>query len=106
MKSCPTCNRTFENIMTFCLEDGSVLSAPSQSSTMPNALVLEDAESVPTLLPDVDTDHAATAILNANHPVTPPPVPIRFPEAVSRPGPTVAAHYDSSTSENVQAVVP
>jgi hypothetical protein len=28
MKSCPTCNRTFEDSFTFCLIDGSVLSAP------------------------------------------------------------------------------
>ena len=28
MKSCPTCNRTFEDTLTFCLIDGSILSAP------------------------------------------------------------------------------
>jgi hypothetical protein len=28
MKRCPTCNRTFEDTFTFCLVDGSVLSAP------------------------------------------------------------------------------
>ena len=28
MKSCPTCNRTFEDTFTFCLIDGSILSAP------------------------------------------------------------------------------
>lgn len=28
MKSCPTCNRTFEDNLTFCLADGSLLSAP------------------------------------------------------------------------------
>jgi formylglycine-generating enzyme required for sulfatase activity len=28
MKSCPTCNRTFDDAMTFCLVDGSILSAP------------------------------------------------------------------------------
>jgi|SRR5712691_1465128 len=28
MKSCPACNRTFEDTFTFCLIDGSVLSAP------------------------------------------------------------------------------
>jgi hypothetical protein len=28
MKACPTCNRTFEDTFTFCLIDGSVLSAP------------------------------------------------------------------------------
>ena len=28
MKSCPTCHRTFEDTFTFCLVDGSILSAP------------------------------------------------------------------------------
>jgi hypothetical protein len=28
MKTCPTCNRTFEDTFTFCLVDGSILSAP------------------------------------------------------------------------------
>ncbi|HEY0320689.1 MAG TPA: hypothetical protein VGC66_07050 [Pyrinomonadaceae bacterium] len=28
MKRCPTCNRTFEDTFTFCLIDGSILSAP------------------------------------------------------------------------------
>ena len=28
MKSCPACNRTFEDTFTFCLVDGSILSAP------------------------------------------------------------------------------
>src|SRR5439155_5219962 len=33
MKSCPTCNRTFEDTFTFCLMDGSVLSAPYDEET-------------------------------------------------------------------------
>ncbi|MDQ3818455.1 MAG: tetratricopeptide repeat protein [Acidobacteriota bacterium] len=28
MKRCPTCNRTFEDTLTYCLVDGSILSAP------------------------------------------------------------------------------
>lgn len=28
MKSCPTCNRTFEDSFSFCLVDGAILSAP------------------------------------------------------------------------------
>jgi hypothetical protein len=28
VKSCPTCNRTFEDTFTFCLVDGAILSAP------------------------------------------------------------------------------
>lgn len=31
MKSCPTCDRTFEDTFTFCLVDGSILSAPYDS---------------------------------------------------------------------------
>jgi hypothetical protein len=33
MKSCPTCNRTFEDTFTFCLVDGSILSAPFDPQT-------------------------------------------------------------------------
>jgi Tetratricopeptide repeat len=33
MKSCPTCNRTFDDTMSFCLVDGSVLSAPYDPET-------------------------------------------------------------------------
>lgn len=33
MKSCPQCQRTFEDTLTFCLVDGSVLSAPYQPET-------------------------------------------------------------------------
>jgi len=28
MKQCPTCNRTFDDTMSFCLVDGTILSAP------------------------------------------------------------------------------
>src|SRR5258708_14042138 len=28
MKHCPTCNRTFDDTMSFCLVDGTILSAP------------------------------------------------------------------------------
>jgi hypothetical protein len=33
VKSCPTCNRTFEDTFTFCLVDGSILSAPFDPAT-------------------------------------------------------------------------
>lgn len=35
MKSCPTCNRTFEDTLTFCLVDGSILSAPFDPEATP-----------------------------------------------------------------------
>jgi hypothetical protein len=36
MKSCPVCQRTFDDAMTFCLVDGSVLSAPQDSDETPS----------------------------------------------------------------------
>ena len=33
MKSCPACQRTFEDTLTFCLVDGSILSAPFDPRT-------------------------------------------------------------------------
>ena len=45
MKSCPTCNRTFDDSFTFCLADGSLLSAPFDSQA---TLVLpESAQTKP-----------------------------------------------------------
>jgi hypothetical protein len=38
MKSCPTCNRTFEDSFTFCLADGALLSAPYDIQRAPAAL--------------------------------------------------------------------
>lgn len=34
MKSCPACHRTFEDTLTFCLVDGSILSAPFDPRAM------------------------------------------------------------------------
>jgi formylglycine-generating enzyme required for sulfatase activity len=52
MKRCPTCNRTFEDTMSFCLVDGSILSAPFD----PNAT------QQPAASPNIDP--AATRILD------------------------------------------
>jgi uncharacterized protein YegL len=51
MKSCPTCNRTFEDTFTFCLVDGSILSPPYDPKA---TLVLpqsQNRESAPTKIP-------------------------------------------------------
>lgn len=39
MKSCPTCNRTFEDSFAFCLVDGAILSAPYDPKFEPPATV-------------------------------------------------------------------
>lgn len=49
MKSCPTCARTFEDTLTYCLVDGSILSAPSDSGKR-------------------DEDRRSTEILRSNEP--------------------------------------
>lgn len=47
MKSCPTCNRTFEDTFTFCLIDGSILSAPFDPSER-RAASIRSNEAAPT----------------------------------------------------------
>jgi len=53
MKSCPTCHRTFEDTLTYCLVDGAVLSAPfDQAKSGPDSsatAVLPKGEPEPTL---------------------------------------------------------
>ena len=43
MKSCPTCNRTFDDTLTFCLIDGSVLSPPFDPNSPRDQQIVEDA---------------------------------------------------------------
>jgi len=57
MKSCPTCHRTFEDTLTYCLVDGSILSAPydpeaTQSFQFPqNTEPLKVAQTIPSSSP-------------------------------------------------------
>jgi hypothetical protein len=48
MKSCPTCNRTFEDTFTFCLIDGSVLSAPFDPAAAKERPPSRDSVAPPT----------------------------------------------------------
>ncbi|HEY8205402.1 MAG TPA: hypothetical protein VIF81_11790 [Pyrinomonadaceae bacterium] len=77
MKSCPTCNRTFEDTFTFCLIDGSVLSAPF------------DPASTKERSPSRDSVAPPTEVISA----TPEPLP---PTRAATPGdlpPTIAAPF-------------
>lgn len=40
MKTCPACDRTFDDTMTFCLDDGSLLSAPHKAGVDAPTVVL------------------------------------------------------------------
>lgn len=54
MKRCPECNRTFEDTLTYCLVDGSILSAPFDpyaTLTIPESRETEPAPTV-VLLPE------------------------------------------------------
>jgi hypothetical protein len=61
MKSCPTCNRTFEDSFTFCLVDGAILSAPS------------DPRATQSITEVYKTDQSPTEVLpgNSSLPSTP-----------------------------------
>ena len=91
MKSCPTCARTFEDTLTYCLIDGSILSAPSDSGKR-------------------DEDRRATEILRSNEPpadnqTAPPPeptIPAIQPAAV----PLVGARKPSIRSEQKPVLLP
>lgn len=50
MKSCPTCNRTFEDTFTFCLVDGSILSAPFDPKATEQVSQPRDTTPPPTLV--------------------------------------------------------
>jgi formylglycine-generating enzyme required for sulfatase activity len=52
MKRCPTCDRTFDDTLTFCLIDGSVLSAPFDPHSIDHNAVHRDREPPPTRMID------------------------------------------------------
>ncbi len=60
MKSCPVCSRTFEDTLTYCLIDGSVLSAPfDPQATLPNLEVLKTDPSPTEVVTRVGIRHNA-----------------------------------------------
>jgi hypothetical protein len=65
MKSCPTCSRTFEDTFTFCLIDGTVLSAPfdtQAASIDPSAtMVFSNTPHSATAATEVFADQATSS---------------------------------------------
>ena len=88
MKRCPTCSRTFDDTMTFCLVDGSILSAPFD----PRA---GDSVSAPG-----NTDPGPTQIL---HPAPNSIEPTRAADTSPSPPQTVASpgQVQSTTRQTV-----
>src|SRR6185369_6384346 len=94
MKSCPTCNRTFDDTMTFCLIDGAVLSAPFDPNVGRAPAAVRDPQPPPTQMLNVEPSMPQTTaptlpIVNptvANLPAEPPETiasPFGFPEPAS-----------------------
>ena len=69
MKSCPTCKRTFDDTMAFCLVDGAILSAPFDPAA---------AQHLPNTR---DPDPPPTAIMN------PTSAPSSLPSTIASPAP-------------------
>jgi uncharacterized membrane protein YeaQ/YmgE (transglycosylase-associated protein family) len=84
MKSCPTCNRTFEDSFTFCLIDGSVLSAPFDPQATKRIPVARITKAPPTeVLPShrkVNQDNLAPTVPSPLLPLPPmqPYVPFGY----------------------------
>jgi hypothetical protein len=100
MKSCPTCNRTFEDTFTFCLVDGSILSAPFD----PHATLI---------IPEPrQTEPSSTEVLRPQEEINqeiPPTVASPQPQqkhdelvsTIAAPAPKVELpHHSSSTSQS------
>jgi formylglycine-generating enzyme required for sulfatase activity len=86
MKSCPTCNRTFDDTLTFCLVDGAILSAPfnPQVGRLPEAV--RDPAPPPTEMLKVEPrGPQPTAPTLPMPPPTSASLPAEPPETIASP---------------------
>lgn len=89
MKSCPMCNRTFEDALTYCLVDGAILSAPYD----PQA-----TQRIPE--PRITNQPPTEILLNSNAlpPTIRSPIPLNSP--VPSPAPQFATVSPEQKSDN------
>src|SRR5881394_2457837 len=86
MKSCPTCNRTFDDTLTLCLIDGSVLSAPFDPHVGRAPAAARDPQPPPTRMLNVEPSMPQTT--TPTLPIVPPTVanlPAEPPETIASP---------------------
>ena len=105
MKRCPACNRTFEDTMTFCLVDGSILSAPFGPNARRGEAVPR-SESTPTTMiyPPVNAPESPiTASVKPTPPETIPAATLRAAISAERDTPHAGAHQTETPSQAVQA---
>jgi formylglycine-generating enzyme required for sulfatase activity len=80
MKSCPTCKRTFDDTMTFCLVDGSILSAPFDPQATEHLPSSRNSDPARTeILHPAPNTANSTRPPEADKDLTPPPQTIRSP---------------------------
>ena len=84
MKSCPTCNRTFEDDLTYCLVDGAILSASYD---------LQATQRIPELR--ITNQPPTEILLNSN--ALPPT--IRSPIPLNPPVPSLAPQFATVSPE-------
>src|SRR5205814_3355817 len=118
MKSCPTCNRTFEDTMSFCLADGSILSAPFDPNTgrqhtgaaskPPPTMIYrngEEVEAAPEATQDSPTAFLHHAAADEARPATAYPEPVAPPTIRSTQSilPTSASQSDQPPMKTIAA---
>jgi hypothetical protein len=99
MKSCPTCNRTFEDTLTYCLIDGSILSAPFDPHA--TLVIPEPRQTKPPPTEILPVEETREEI----QPTIASPQPERKPEelvsTIAAPAPKVELpHHSSSSSQS------
>jgi formylglycine-generating enzyme required for sulfatase activity len=101
MKSCPTCNRTFEDTMSFCLVDGSILSAPFDPNARQNQIITAEKKAPPTVMYPQTTPVGAATKTSAEPPRTRPAETVGVPTLHS-PGPAENAAEAGSVNKSDQ----
>ena len=80
MKTCPSCNRTFDDTMTFCLVDGSVLSAPNDPNETLRPTNPHVSNAPPTAILDPTTNPGGRRPPQLSTIVSPQPLPLYPPK--------------------------
>lgn len=85
MKTCPVCKRTFEDNLTFCLMDGTVLSAPDDEDETPSVTAPRITVPAPTAILNPTTNPGGPRPPHISTIVSPQPLPLYPPKLPSQP---------------------
>lgn len=80
MKTCPVCKRTFEDNLTFCLMDGTVLSAPDEEDELPSVTAPRITMPAPTAILNPTTNPGGPRPPHISTIVSPQPLPLYPPK--------------------------